>query len=977
MIAGKGTMPSRHAIFIGLLHSMLALSLLSAAPLLAQETNGEFLVHLKPGEARNGALILVQGKIMAKDRTVPLSYTNVFIEGTGIGTMASGDGRFWLRGLAPGTYTLKAQYISYEVGEYTFTVEPGDLLQIEYWLEPRAWRLDTFEVQAERALLDIAETGTARRLSAREIENLPVDGLVEMVALQPGVTLEDNEIHVRGGRSDDTSFVVDGIGVKDPLSAGRYGVGFNEDLINEIEVLTGGFSAEYGQAVSGVVNVSTKEGGERFEGKISYKSDDLAPEANYYNTDNVRATFSGPNPIWKGLKALGVPLPGEQYLIVSGSSDLTDTHLPTASLTNELRSPILGEFWSPRADNQWSGLAKLTWKFDPSKKLNFTYSNQQEVSLGYSLPSEGFPRKFQDILNNYNVFTAQNIVGQANWKHVLGEESYYEINVGRQFNRLHSNRNGVDDFTTYIGPTENVIRLQSEEECPPVEEDPLCGPSYTAGAHIGGDTDRWHDHYSDSWTLKADYAFLTGQFSQFKTGIEYTYSEMQLIDLQRELGSPPPGFLARSQDVFRVHPQTAAGYLQDRISYKGLVLNLGARLDAWAPGREVDDVMSRPEDFVFIFDDMKTKYEDDTYSVLGRRWKARISPRVGVSFPVSKRDKFFFNYGHFNQWPRYNYVYAQLETSFATDLQLLGNPNLDPKATVQYETGIQHEFDGLWSAGLTFYSNDIFGYAQAVSLDTIVIDPVDTPDPNDQVAVTAEPVRYFNADAARSIGVEFSIIKRATRWLNGSFSFEFQRTTGTNSSANTNFLTAQLGQASEEFVREQNIRNVPLLWDRPWSATMNLGFSVGPRDRPSFFGWKLPPRWSANVLLRAWSGVRYTEMEFGENGNPQTSANINHRLGPYRSAVDIKFNKYWDLPNRHRVSMFIEARNVFDHDNFRRVNPWTGDGYHLGNWDGGIAADRNNGSPRSVRDVNYQSDFVDPSYRTDPRMFLTGVSYKW
>ena len=65
----------------------------------------------------------------------------------------------------------------------------------------------------------------------------------------------------------------------------------------------------------------------------------------------------------------------------------------------------------------------------------------------------------------------------------------------------------------------------------------------------------------------------------------------------------------------------------------------------------------------------------------------RLSPRLGLSFPVTERDKFFFNYGHFSQWPRFAYVYPQLEAQTATEIQLLGNPNLDPKVTVEYETG--------------------------------------------------------------------------------------------------------------------------------------------------------------------------------------------------------------------------------------------------------------------------------------------------
>lgn len=921
-------------------------------------------VSRQEAQANPNLPIVVQGRVIGVDRDVSLPYTNIFIEDSPYGTMALSDGRFWLRGLPPGTHTLKARYISYAEGSATFTVRPGDILEVDFFLDIDPVQLAALDVRAERKLLSIQETGTARRLSGDEIDALPMDNVVEMVALQPGVVLEDNEIHIRGGRADDTQFLLDGIGVNDPLAAGRYGVNVNEDLINEIEVLTGGFSAEYGQAVSGVVNVSTKDGGDEFEGKVTWKTDQWAPEENDYNTDNMRLTLSGPNLLWDGLKGMGLDLPGTQSFIFSASGNLSDTHLPSESLTDNLQSPVLGDdWWSPRVQNEWSALGKLTWRFDPTRKLNLLYSNQQDVSLGYFLASEGFPRKYQNILDDYNVFTSQNIVSQATWRHVLGDETFYEISLGRQFSRLHSNKNGNDDYSTYVGPRPNLIPVRTGE-------DGIL--DVAAGAHVGGDADRWHDHYSEAWTIKGDYAWIANEANHFKAGFEYNYSEIQLVDLQGNLGSPS-GALARSTDIFFAHPHVAAAYVQDRLDYNGLVLNAGLRLDAWAPGKEVDDVMSRPEDFIFIFDELAQSYQDKTYGVFGRRWKARISPRLGVSFPISPRDKFFFNYGHFNQWPRYNYVYAQFQTDFSTQLRLLGNPNLDPKVTVQYETGIQHQFDDLWSAGVTFYSNDIYGYAQAVGLDPVTIDPEDTPDPNDEVAQTISPIRYFNSDAARSLGVEVFLEKRATRWLSARASFELQQSTGTNSRADQTFLSAQLGEANSNFEREEGIRSTPLLWDRPWSVTLNVDFFVDEGEAPEPLGWTMPDQWSANLLFRAWAGARYTERILTDDGLATDTRDRYGELGPYRSSLDLKLRKWWDLPFGRRFTLFFEGRNLLDHANYRRVNPWTGEGYHVGNWDGDIAA----GTTRTVYSKEYAEDYVDPSYRTDPRMVLMGASWEW
>jgi len=247
----------------------------------AQETEWYHETRFSEEERLDTMTILVKGRAMATDRQAPLNYTNIFVEGSSQGAMALQDGQFWLRGLPPGTHTIKASYISYAVGEVTVDLQPGDIVHINFWLDLKPVEFETFLVEARRRSIILEETGTARRLSAEEIADLPVDDVVDLVALQPGVVLQDNALHIRGGRADDTQYFVDGLVAKDPLAAGRPGVGFNADLISEIEVLTGGFEAEYGQTVSGVVNVSTKEGGRDFEGKVTWKTDSLAPESSY------------------------------------------------------------------------------------------------------------------------------------------------------------------------------------------------------------------------------------------------------------------------------------------------------------------------------------------------------------------------------------------------------------------------------------------------------------------------------------------------------------------------------------------------------------------------------------------------------------------------------------------------------------------------------------------------------------------------
>jgi outer membrane receptor protein involved in Fe transport len=949
------------------------------------------LTVVLPAAAQVTSTGIIKGRVIDAETGESMPYTNIYIAGTNIGTMAFTDGYFFLRGLRPGVYQVKASYIGYALGSQIVRLEPGGVVNVDFALEVQAIYVDPYNVVAERKLIEVERTGTSHFLSSKQLEAMPLDQVVDMIAHQPGVTLQDNQIHIRGGRADDTQFIIDGMSVNDPLAGGGYGYSIDPSIINEIEVLTGGFNAEYGQAVSGVVNVSTKEGTDRLEGKVSWRRDYLTkpvPKNDYMgwedltdfgepqNIDIVKLSLSGPDPLSQGLKRLGLDLKGDQYLLVSGSMDIRDGYLPIYSRQNRLQSPIYeDDTWAPRQQNDWNGLAKWTWNLTPTQKLSMSASRQFSISQGFRLPGEGYPRAFignwedgvdpdtgetvKYGLDNGLVFTNESILTTVYWRQVLSETDWYEITLGRNWSRMHNNVNGEDDFTSY-----SRIDISST--------DPM--------AQAQGSADRWHDHYSEAWTAKAAYSFYGGAGNQLKTGLDLSFTEMQLVDLQSALGTPPPGKLAIYQDIFVAHPVVGAAYFQDTVTYHGLILNVGLRADVWAPGREVEEVMETPDDYLFITDEDAAEFDDGTFRAFGRNWKARVSPRLGLSFPVTNRDKFFFNYGHFNQWPRFAYVYPQLQAQSATKVQLLGNPNLDPKVTVEYEAGWQHEFDSLWSVGLTFYNRDIYDYAKSVKMDPVDIGADQTPDPDDAGSATIEPVRYFNGDSARSLGMEISVIKRTTRWLSGSASLELSRTTGTNSSADEAYLQAVYGDQYEPNATIGGLNRSPLLWDKPWSFSVNLDFSVFERDRPEIFGWRTPKNWSANMLVSAESGQRYTPSYWVDGA--EVRGDFYSKLGPARGTMNLRFSKWWRFGRTQKLTFFFEGRNLLNWKNYRRVNPYTGEGYQLGDhnpewldrWNRGLGEDE---EPLTTYSEEYAKGVVNPSYIENPRVLLWGVSYEW
>jgi outer membrane receptor protein involved in Fe transport len=200
----------------------------------------------------------------------------------------------------------------------------------------------------------------------------------------------------------------------------------------------------------------------------------------------------------------------------------------------------------------------------------------------------------------------------------------------------------------------------------------------------------WRDHFLETYTVKFD---LTNHFTEknkFKAGIEMNFQNLQMIDISQPWIKP----LGINNDIYQVSPAYGAMYAQENIAISGMVLNFGLRFDYWFPGKFVDDAVSNPN-VRLPSEDIRTKYIEQTSSLFGRRWKGRISPRLGISHPVSDNQTLFFSYGHFSKLPRPTYVYSKLtESSAKSSSQTIGNPNLNPETTVAYELGLTESDHG-------------------------------------------------------------------------------------------------------------------------------------------------------------------------------------------------------------------------------------------------------------------------------------------
>jgi len=894
----------------------------------------------------------IRGVVRDKETGEPLIGVNILIKGTYYGASTDLDGTYIITDIEPGEYTLELTYIGYKVIQRTgVKVEAGKTLTLNFEMEPSALALgEEIQVIGAKPLMDIEETSTVRSLSSTEIQNRIVNDALELVEQQVGIVRQDDAIHIRGGRSYEVQYLMDGISVQDPLSGTGFGLNISANAIEEFEVITGGFKAEYGQATSGIIKVKTKTGGDKMEGFFLYKSDHLGGlfrgQSFSFNTDQYEFSLGGPDPISnKILPFLGIRLPGKMYFFTnlyvfvsddftrSTSRQLYSSISPRLSLFG--RQIFTGTTFAPRQNNNWSGLFKLTWKITPTHTLTYSYSrslaiNQNtrslQITLEYEEPRPGFPYQFSKNLDNFNTYTHDNEQIGLYWKHTLNSTTFYELKFSKYFAQLRSDWMGKMwwEYTRAWDvprlPVEYFVPRSDSTKIRVIPGD---------GFYDYGNASVWHDHYVDWYTIKGDITSVRGEIHTLKAGFEASFKEMQLIEI---IDPWLEGGFGSSQDIYRVYPADGAFYVQDDIRFKGFYVNAGVRLDYWMPGKFVDRAIEDPN--VLLTDAMRQQYKKETFKFLGHRFKLRLMPRIGVSFPISNNQMLYFNYGHFSKLPRPQFVYAKLGPARAKSAyQKFGNPNLNPETSVKYELGIRHKFTENDVISITAYYIDIYDYVQTTTIRGI--------------PRLGSAIFYVNLDYARSRGIEFEYKTRIGKYFFGNVSGSYAITTTKSSSPDVGLLVAQ-GSIDEQPIKETYAR-----WDRPWQFQANLSFRVGPDQKPSLFGLRLFSDWNLNLRFFAQAGRRYTPAVFDyirpEDGRPiyvpiKDQAKYYSKIGQHWNWVDLTFNKYFRIWGMKYVFM-LEIRNLLNQKNPEIINPVTGRAYEYGdpvpvNWNDPLYPDR-------------------------------------
>ncbi len=254
-----------------------------------------------PGEASaQGMPATIKGTVRDKESGDLLDYANVLLAGTTRGTMSLGGGVFYFNGMAPGTYTIKVLYLGYAPVEQSVTVGAGDTKNLVFDLETVIVEtLQAFDVEGAEYMVEVKSAVNEHTVGSETFEKYAIDSVEDALSKQAGVVMRAGEIFVRGGRSGEVAMQIDGVDVGNPLGTGSLEV--SSLAVDQMSMVTGGLDAKYGNALSGVVNITTKEGGEKFGGGMRFLTDDFGrQDKTYTNYDRFEYGLGGPSPI-KGL----------------------------------------------------------------------------------------------------------------------------------------------------------------------------------------------------------------------------------------------------------------------------------------------------------------------------------------------------------------------------------------------------------------------------------------------------------------------------------------------------------------------------------------------------------------------------------------------------------------------------------------------------------------------------------------------------
>ncbi len=337
----------------------------------------------------------IKGVVTDKASGEPIPGASVQIVGTTQGAVTDTEGKFMIVLVPPGTYTLKITSVSYSPLEIDGVEVNVDLTtEQNAKLQTAVTDLDkVIKVTADRDIIDIHQTSGTVTMSKDQIKSMPVQNVDQLLQSTAGVvTTSEGEIIIRGGRANEVAYIVDGVTIGDPLGGygpANLGLSLTSGSIQEISIIKDGFDPEYGNALSGIIRITTQTGStENTNATLQYITDDFGNKSlNKYseNYDNMYFTISGPDPILKSrlFPALGLNFLEDKEVTYFFYAEMTKTN--TSTNYKDYESPLYPKTYGSfnlfgidipeRQYNDYTINANVMMKPMNTMKMIFSYKN--------------------------------------------------------------------------------------------------------------------------------------------------------------------------------------------------------------------------------------------------------------------------------------------------------------------------------------------------------------------------------------------------------------------------------------------------------------------------------------------------------------------------------------------------------------------------------------------------------------------------
>lgn len=911
----------------------------------------------------------------------PIPGAAVSVQGTVLGALTDDEGRYVILNVPVGTYNLRVSIVGYRPLDVTNVSVSVDLTTYEsFELEGQAVEMNPITVTIQRPLVVQDQTSSLRIVTDQEVQNLPTRGYQDIVALQTGaVRYSDNPgvrfrgdrentntgvINLRGGRASEVAYFVDGFSQQDPLT-GLSTSQINNNSIEEVSVVTGGFNAEYGLIMSGAVNITTK-GGHRtkdYHGTLESITDNFHGDKFDYNV--YSATLNGPlipgrdnvsfyaagERRWQGDRSphatAGGPLEHNSAGLWNYQAKLNwqagdNTEFKAGSVGSYERWDEYNHFYrwdtehAPRyQDENYSLWGSVTHTINP--KTFFTLSGSWfstsrirgdgahfDNIWGYGRPGDGNPSNESTDLfrswDNMNIDDDGNQIVTPIYDSVLSVPTFEDLNNNGEIDegeKVYVN-GGVPIEQSFIY---NFTRVDSTAE--------VDGEEVEYTTVFGDEGHVWEDF------LKRKSSYIGGDFDivsqvhpnhEVKAGLEFQRHTLRYYDHYfpnriylgadggfddidfygyNVLGEETDGGLGLNEAK---NPINGAAYLQDKFEWQSLVVNAGLRFDYFDyktkrlrdPENPLDpDGYSRldnPTDSQLVEANRLTASD-----LLDSQSESRVSPRLGVAFPVAEGSVLHFSYGKFFQRPDLqnlyvNYDFLEFKVKTGGYYVPFGNPNLEPEETTAYEVGWRRQVSPSAVFDVTLFYKDIKNLTEVLN----------------QPATPTNFATFRNRDYGTVQGLEFQFNMRRTRNISTQLNYTLQFSEGTGSFANT--------QRNVAWTVSNPPKNLSALdFDQRHKLTLVMDVRAGAKEGPKLGDFYLLENTGVNFTANAGSGFPYTpsrvfnEVTLG-NASPFADEKINSKRGPWTFRIDMKANRVINFGG-NQLDIYVWVLNLLDRDN--------------------------------------------------------------